>query len=262
MGSEQSSQNTNEGSRASQLRRGKSVPNRERIPEDTPPRSTSPGPSICSDSDLPYISYTVNQPIGDSPKITNKQSQSLPSRNIGTTELARKKSNFSIKKPVTGKTTHNIIVVKPAVSEIDADRDADLVKLRNIPMFLPIMRGTLNLPPGVRDPEILERLDPVGLFNLCVRYQHHLNINAQMIANEQNLLCVDIDAEVDKLLTHAVDRQKQLCKFMENLNKVHELSRQLTKCHMQLNQTLESLETLNNLLPIQDRLEPFVWTTG
>lgn len=28
------------------------------------PGSISPGPSVCSDSDLPYISYTVNRPIG------------------------------------------------------------------------------------------------------------------------------------------------------------------------------------------------------
>lgn len=28
------------------------------------PGSTSPGPSVCSDVDLPYISYTVNRPIG------------------------------------------------------------------------------------------------------------------------------------------------------------------------------------------------------
>lgn len=27
-------------------------------------RSISPGPSVCSDVDLPYISYTVNRPIG------------------------------------------------------------------------------------------------------------------------------------------------------------------------------------------------------
>lgn len=28
------------------------------------PGSISPGPSVCSDIDLPYISYTVNRPIG------------------------------------------------------------------------------------------------------------------------------------------------------------------------------------------------------
>lgn len=82
MGSEQSTEGggqSRDGARAKtgQLRRGKSVPNRSSIPdEDSPPRCTSPGPSICSDSDLPYISYTVNRPIGDSPKMTNKQSQS------------------------------------------------------------------------------------------------------------------------------------------------------------------------------------------
>lgn len=54
-------------------------------------------------------------------------------------------------------------------------------------MFLPIMRGTLNLP-AVRDPEILERLDPVPLHNICARYQHHLTTCANLIATEQNTL--------------------------------------------------------------------------
>lgn len=158
--------------------------------------------------------------------------------------------------------THNIVVVKPALADITADKDPDLVKLQSIPMFLPIMRGTLNLPPGVRDPEILERLDPIGLFNLCARYQHHLNNNAQMIAGEQSLLCASMETEFSKVLNIAVERQKKFAKLAEQLNKVHEISRQLTKCHSLLNHTLESLETLNNLLPVEERLEPFVWTTG
>ena len=153
-------------------------------------------------------------------------------------------------------------MVKPAQIDPTADKDPDIVKLQNIPMFLPIMRGTLNLPPGVRDPEVLERLDPVGLFNLCARYQHHLNTNAQIIAAEQITLCASMETEFGKVLNLAVDRQKKFAKFTEQINKVYELSRQLTRCHSLLNQTLESLETLNNLLPIEERLEPFVWTTG
>ncbi|XP_063994447.1 BLOC-1-related complex subunit 5 [Diachasmimorpha longicaudata] len=259
MGSEQSSQgSTSQTQSRGPLRRGKSVPNRERLPDDTPPRSTSPGPSICSDSDLPYISYTVNQPIGDSPKMSNKHLSR--GKSFGS-DVSRRKSSLGSRKITTSK-AHNIVVVKPAVSDPAADRDPDLVRLQSIPMFLPIMRGTLNLPPGVRDPEILERLDPLGLFNLCARYQHHLNANAQMIAGEQQALCANIDAEVNRIMAQAVERQKKFAKFAEHMNKVHELSRHLTKCHMQLNQTLESLETLNNLLPIKDRLEPFVWTTG
>jgi hypothetical protein len=69
MGSEHSSQQghvPSSGGRAN-LQRGKSVPERETGPESGEgirPGSISPGPSICSDSDLPYISYTVNRPIG------------------------------------------------------------------------------------------------------------------------------------------------------------------------------------------------------
>ncbi|KAG5309962.1 BORC5 protein, partial [Pseudoatta argentina] len=280
MGSEQSSQNSNQNAnnekiRTSQLRRGKSVPNRERIPEDTPPRCTSPGASICSDSDLPYISYTVNRPIGDSPKMTNKQSQIYRGKNIGAGEISRRKNSLGVtnhnllsfhveshKKINISDKTHSIVVVKSAQIDPTADKDPDIVKLQSIPMFLPIMRGTLNLPPGVRDPEVLERLDPVGLFNLCARYQHHLNTNAQIIAAEQVTLCTSMETEFGKVLNLAVDRQKKFAKFTEQINKVHELSRQLTRCHSLLNQTLESLETLNNLLPIEERLEPFVWTTG
>lgn len=80
MGSEQSSQSNSSqsGSKNPKLKRGKSVP------ESSWPRNsqdgqqskaasanTSPGHSVCSDVDLPYISYTVNRPIGGiiSPKI-------------------------------------------------------------------------------------------------------------------------------------------------------------------------------------------------
>lgn len=167
----------------------------------------------------------------------------------------------SHKKPTSDK-THNIVVVKAAISDPTADKDPDLLKLQNIPMFLPIMRGTLNLPPGVRDPEVLERLDPLGLFNLCARYQHHLNNNAQMVASEQFALNFNIDTEITRVMAMMTDRQKKFAKLSEQLNKLPDLSRQLTKCHSLLNQTLESLETLNNMLPVEDRLEPFVWTTG
>lgn len=214
--------------------------------------STSPGPSICSDSDLPYISYTVNRPIGDSPKLTNKQ---LP-KSKGN---QRKSMQRNIKKSV-----HNIVVVKPAVSSPNIDRDPDIVRLASIPMFLPIMRATLNLP-AARDPEVLERLDPAPLTKLCLRYQTHLHTCSNLVATEQNLLTQKIretDIEITKIVAAACDRQKRFAKYAERLMKVQELSHQLNRCHMFLNQTLESIESLNNCLDIEDRLEPFVWTTG
>ena len=42
--------------------------------------------------------------------------------------------------------------------------------LQQIPMFLPVMRGTLSLP-AMRDPEVLERLQPNHILNMCTRLQ-------------------------------------------------------------------------------------------
>ena len=229
------------------------------------PGSISPGPSVCSDTDLPYISYTVNRPIGgansfiatvfvkirvsDSPKLTNRQ-------------IVKTKRKIPTKQ--AKKSAHNIVVVKPAATGPNLDRDPDIMRLQSIPMFLPIMRATLNLP-AARDPEVLERLDPAPLHKLCVKYQTHLTACANFVATEQNQLTQKVretDNEIGKIISAATDKQKKFAKYAEKLAKVQELSHQLNRCHMLLNQTLESMETLNNYLDIEDRLEPFVWTTG
>lgn len=89
-----------------------------------------------------------------------------------------------------------------------------------------------------------------------------MNTSAQLTVTEQSALCTNIEAEINKIMNVAMERQKKFARFSEQLSKVHEISKHLTKCHTLLNQTLESLETLNNSLPIEDRLEPFIWTTG
>lgn len=48
--------------------------------------------------------------------------------------------------------------------------DANLSRLQSIPQFLPVMRGTLSLP-AMRDPEVLERLQPNHILNMCTRLQ-------------------------------------------------------------------------------------------
>lgn len=214
------------------------------------PRSTSPGPSLSSDIDLPYISYTVNRPIGDSPKLTKPlKSKSAVHR---TPQKSSKKS------------AHNIVLVNAAQSTPNLDKDPDILRLQQIPSFLPIMRATLNLP-AARDPEVLERLDFAPLHRLCVRYQNHLTACANMVATEQNLLTGrirEIDQDIGRIMSSATDKQKKFSKYAEKLCKIQDLSYQLNKCHMLLNETLESMETLNNYLSVEDRLEPFVWTTG
>lgn len=68
LGQRQTSLNQSSSARAMNLRRQHTIanPGSGEGPdgESGRPGSISPGPSVCSDSDLPYISYTVNRPIG------------------------------------------------------------------------------------------------------------------------------------------------------------------------------------------------------
>jgi Leucine-rich repeat (LRR) protein len=68
--------------------------------------------------------------------------------------------------------------------------------------------------------------------------------------------------ELCNLVTQTKDKYKKLSKQQEKLSKVKEMSYLLNNCHIQLNQTLHLMENLNNTLPLDYRLEPFVWTTG
>lgn len=136
MGSEQSTANSNPGLGARQsslnqtsvrtanIRRQHTIANPgSELPEDGRPGSISPGPSVCSDSDLPYISYTVNRPIGDSPKLPNKQNVK---------NKAQPKKLNVIQRNVK-KSTHNIVVVnKPQPVGANIEKDPEILRLQVI----------------------------------------------------------------------------------------------------------------------------------
>ena len=77
-----------------------------------------------------------------------------------------------------------------------------------------------------------------------------------------NFFISQVDATLHQLLNGLTERQKKYAKYAEEMSRVHDVSRTVKRCHVMLNESLELMETLNNLLPIEDRLEPFVWTTG
>ncbi|BES97981.1 unnamed protein product [Nesidiocoris tenuis] len=275
MGSEQSSQagsgQKGKSTRAGQLRRGKSVPESRGGASDTEtadgsrPGSCSPGLSVCSDSDLPYISYTVNRPIGDSPKLQPKQSGHLiRGKSMGSSTPTSPSRKGLLRKANTARAANSVVVVKPAVKEAGPEKDPDIARLQKIPMFLPIMRGTLNLP-APRDPEILERLDPNALYRLCLKCEKYLNEKATQVAGDQHLLALqikEIDTAVAKLNLEICERQKAFAKHADHLAKVNDVTNMIRKCHAMLNTSLEAVDRLNKLLPESDRLETFVWTTG
>lgn len=254
-------------------------------------RPVSPPMSVCSDSDLPYISYT-DKPIGDSPKLRNKQqTKQVKSRPNSAIIMNRSSQQQQQQyqhhyqhqqhsqpfesgrggsapsgrgRPVSAAGAHSIVVVKSgAAKDVGIEKDDDIVRLQSVPMFLPVMRGTLTLPAN-RDPDVLERLQPTHLINMCSRLQSHFNTCAMHVSSEQQQITnkiKEVDQEISSALAQLVQKQKLYTSYAETFSKVRQISQQLTRCNDILNQNIESMEYLNNLLSVDDRLEPFVWKT-
>lgn len=72
---------------------------------------------------------------------------------------------------------------------------------------------------------------------------------------------MQVDQDIAKLLNKTQERQKQYSTYAEAFSKVRQISQQLSRCNSMLNQNIELMESLNNVLDVEDRLEPFVWTT-
>ncbi|XP_050678173.1 BLOC-1-related complex subunit 5 [Leptidea sinapis] len=248
MGSEQSVQPRRQTQRAPPVRRGHTIAGTnfaESRRNETRSGNNSPGASMCSDSELPYISYTVDRPIGDSPKHKARSNRPVLQQRQHSQPRHQR--------------TKDIVVVKQAADPL---LDEDIRRLQEIPTFLPIMRGTLGLP-GARDPEILQGLDYRPWVRLSGRVQAHLAACATPLAGTQSLLTNQIkqvDAEVSRLYSQAVERQRANARHAERLSRVRELSHQLSRCNSILMQSLADITELNQLLPVHRRLEPFVWS--
>ena len=71
----------------------------------------------------------------------------------------------------------------------------------------------------------------------------------------------EVDGKTASVLADMTERQKTYARHAERLSRVEEMSQSVAKCHLLLNENIEQMETLNNMLPADLRLEPFVWTT-
>lgn len=205
-------------------------------------------PSIKSlrDDDIPYTSYSISKPIdGDSPRQS-------PSPRLQKTKSLSKEPQSTPK--------HDIVVVADGKVD-DRDKDPELIKLYSIPGFMPILRGSLNVPgSSTREPEVFDRLEHRGVLLLCMRYQEHLKQLAEAVAFDQNVLCIrikEIDLAIQRLMTSMTERQKRYAKYAEQFQKVTETSTVLTRIKMNVDQILPLMERLNSVLPPEDQLEPF-----
>lgn len=72
---------------------------------------------------------------------------------------------------------------------------------------------------------------------------------------------MQVDYEATKVLNSFTDKQKLYATYAEQFSKLHHVTQQLSRCNVLLNQNIESMEILNNLLDIDERLPPFIWKT-
>ena len=94
--------------------------------------------------------------------------------------------------------------------------------------------------------------------------QSHYNLCATKSAQDQGVINSKIkedDQDVGKLFNKLTERQQQFSTYADAISRVRQISQQLSRCNSLLNQNIELMESLNNVLDVENRLEPFVWTT-
>jgi septation ring formation regulator EzrA len=99
---------------------------------------------------------------------------------------------------------------------------------------------------------------------MALHSQTHYNLCATKIAQDQGVVngkIKEVDQDIAKLLNKMTERQKQFSTYADAFSRVRQISQQLSRCNSLLNQNIELMESLNNVLDVENRLEPFVWTT-
>lgn len=88
-------------------------------------------------------------------------------------------------------------------------------------------------------------------------------MNFRLIKRKQyHFFCLKVDQKIYAISTSLTDQQKLFASYADQFSKVRQISQQLSRCNTILNQNIEYMEQLNNMLDVEDRLEPFVWKTN
>lgn len=157
----------------------------------------------------------------------------------------------------------DIVVVKSGKSTSKDQkivRDPDIVKLNNITTFHPLMKGSLNGSVG-NDFEVANRLDPRPARTMCARYELHLKLCAEAVAFDQDAITrrlKELDNYSASVLRDITERHKKLQSQMQFISTVEDVKRNIDRVEHTLQQIIPLMEQLNEMLPEQDRMEPFL----
>ncbi|KAK2712422.1 BLOC-1-related complex subunit 5-like [Artemia franciscana] len=220
---------------------------------------SSPGPSIISEPDVPYISYTANKPIssGDSP-ISKKKSHPAISNLRRSRSETRQPSIESINKK-----GGIVTVSKPTILERSIS-DTDLSRLQALPLLLPVIKSSISSTYS-RDNEIMHSLDTPAWQKIALSLEATLRKSATETSSEQQRLGLkirQIDETISLLMHQFSERQKVYSRAAERFSRVGEINHSLSKCEMNIKYITELSSELNALLPDDEKLEPLIWSSG
>ncbi|XP_041452921.1 BLOC-1-related complex subunit 5-like [Lytechinus variegatus] len=224
---------------------------------DAPIEATTgptPAAAAAEGGSIPYTFYSVDRNVPAPPKDTRVQA--LAKQQQGRSSPTKGSPQRS---PKVGSTDHKIVTVSSGNQGADQSLSFEIQKMRDIPTFLPILKGTHNIPQ-VEDPQQMEKMDHRQLLLLCLRYQHHLRQCSEAVTFDQNALTgriKEVDAIIHSIMQSMAERQKRFAKHAEQIQKINDMSSTLKRVQMNVDQLIPLMDRLNSVLPDTERLEPF-----
>ena len=157
----------------------------------------------------------------------------------------------------------SIVVVKSGKNTSKDEqiiKDSDIVKLNNITTFSPLIKGSLNIN-STSDFDVTNQLDSRPVRAFCLRYEKHLKLCAEAVAFDQDAIThrvKELDSHSASVLRAVGERHKKLQSQMHFIATVEDVKRNIDRVEMTLQQTIPLMEKLNELLPEEERMEPFL----
>ncbi|XP_020912181.1 BLOC-1-related complex subunit 5 [Exaiptasia diaphana] len=191
-------------------------------------QSTSQTGASSSPSDIPYTSYSVEK--------TNIKSKTLKNKS----------------------TLDDIYVVSEG-QRPHQNIDEDLKNLQLLQHCKPVLRASVQASTP-KEFESLERFDLTPLLKLCTRYEDHLRQCAEAVSFDQDMLSSrikEVDVNCAAVMSAVSDRYRRLVHVSAHLKKVQEMSQTLRRLDFNIKRIIPMMDRLNNLLPEDEKLEPF-----